>query len=80
MARIKPSEVREIIDALEKRYGSLRKAAGDEGKRFGVSHQTLSNWRNGKNKELEKVFRFLKAAQKDLKLTDSDMYKKTVRK
>jgi hypothetical protein len=68
--------VKEIIDRLEAKYGSLRKA----GKRFGVSHQTLSNWRTGNSKELERVFQFLKDAQKDLKLSDSATYRRAVRK
>lgn len=68
--------VRDLINALVVKHGTLTEVA----ERFGVSHQTLSNWRAGKSKEMEKVFKFLKEAQKDLKLSDAATYKKAVKK
>ena len=67
--------VKDIIDSLVLKYGSLRKAADA----IGVSHQNLSNWRRGGKKQ-EELFEFLKRAQKDLKLSDAATYKKAVKK
>lgn len=39
---VEPNAVKELIDKLEKKYESLRKA----GKALGISHQNLSNWRD----------------------------------
>ena len=81
MGRARSNDVKDIVDALEEQFKSLRKAS-DELEKHGieVSHQTLSNWRAGKSKELNKLFQFLKIAQKVLNKSDSEMYRKAVKK
>lgn len=66
--------VKDLIDALETKYGSLRAAA----EALGVSHQNLSNWRKGGKKQKE-LFEFMERARRDLRMAESKAWKSAVK-
>lgn len=59
-------KVKDIIDMLVKKHGSLRNVA----EIYGISHQNLSNWRKGSKVQCS-MNTFLEAARADLKLSKS---------
>jgi hypothetical protein len=55
--------MREIIDALEKKFGCITKVAAH----YGVSYQTLNNWR-ANTSNIKRLIEFYERAKKDLKI------------
>jgi hypothetical protein len=81
MTHANPLIVKDLIDGLENECGSLRKAAAElERRGIKIPHQTLSNWRSGRSKDLNKFLDALKVIQQILKESDSSMYKKATKK
>lgn len=67
----KESAVKEIIDQLVLKYGSLRKA----GEALGFDHQKLSYWRGHAEKQREFIESF-ETIRKALKIPKSRMWEK----
>lgn len=53
--------MRELIDQLINKYGSLRKVAA----KYGMYHQTIKNWYENE-KTIKTVIEFYEKAKKDL--------------
>lgn len=74
------SGVREIIEALRRKYARGPKLASlrEIGRIFGVSHQTLTNWTKAPKEHIQ-LFGFIEKARKELGLSESTVYKRTIK-
>lgn len=70
---VKEAAVKQLIDKLEKKHTSLRKAA----KALGTSHTRLMNWRDGQQRDF---LEFLELIRKDLDIPDMEFWKSVMGK